>query len=105
MPWKMQFLLWKFLPDDRAVKLSLYVFGCLLALALVVFVVGRFLKRRWLSRGAAAMAALVLLIWGLLFVTQAEISNGSDVLRAFWHEHFGRSWTLPIVLVAVPITP
>ena len=70
MPWKMQSLLWKFLPADRAVNLSLYIFGTLLALMLVVYVGGRFLKRRWLSRVAAAVAGLVLLSWGLLLVTR-----------------------------------
>lgn len=34
----------------------------------------------------------------------AEMTNGSDVLRAFWHEHFERPWTLPVVLVAVPVS-
>jgi hypothetical protein len=32
----------------------------------------------------------------------AEISNGSDVLRAVWHTHIKTNWTLPIVLVAQP---
>ncbi|MEI7912358.1 MAG: hypothetical protein WCK77_22220 [Verrucomicrobiota bacterium] len=150
------------------------MFGVLLLLSLVVFAIGRLGSRRWLSRGAAAVAAMILLTWGLLLVTRpawlrialqpvvpipttsalvwesrspgletaelelraedvvvdhnfdggplvsqvvsagqfyrtfhgrAEISDGADVLRAFWHEHFRSSWTLPIVLVAVPISP
>lgn len=35
----------------------------------------------------------------------AEISDGSDVLRSFWHAHFEAHWTLPVVLVAVPVAP
>lgn len=70
MSWKLQSYLWKFLPADRAVNLSLYVFGVLLLLTLVVFVIGCFARRRWLSRVAAAVAAMVLLVWGLLFVTR-----------------------------------
>ncbi len=37
------------------------------------------------------------------FHGKAEISNGSDVLRVFWHEHLAKRWTLPVVLVAVPV--
>ncbi len=33
----------------------------------------------------------------------AEISNGSDVLRVFWHMVFETTWTLPIVLMAHPV--
>jgi len=68
MSWKLQSYLWKFLPADRAVNLSAYVFGLLLALALVVLVVGYFVKRRWLVRAAVTMAAVVLICWGLLLV-------------------------------------
>lgn len=35
----------------------------------------------------------------------AEMTDGGDVLRAFWHAHFEASWTLPVVLVAVPVGP
>ncbi len=35
----------------------------------------------------------------------AEMTNGGDVLRAFWHAHFESTWTLPVVLVAVPVSP
>lgn len=34
----------------------------------------------------------------------AEMSDGNDVLRAFWHAHLEAHWTLPIVLVAVPLS-
>lgn len=33
----------------------------------------------------------------------AEISNGHDILRVFWHPLFKTHWTLPIVLAAVPV--
>lgn len=35
----------------------------------------------------------------------AEMSDGNDVLRAFWHAHFESTWTLPVVLVATPVAP
>jgi hypothetical protein len=34
----------------------------------------------------------------------AEMSDGNDVLRAFWHSHFEAPWTLPVVLVAEPVS-
>lgn len=35
----------------------------------------------------------------------AEMTDGGDVLRAFWHAHFEAPWTLPVVLIAVPASP
>ena len=37
------------------------------------------------------------------FHGEAEMSDGSDVLRAFLHAHSAVNWTLPIVLVAKPV--
>lgn len=34
------------------------------------------------------------------FHGKAEISNGNDLLRVFWHSHSDANWTLPIVLTA-----
>ena len=67
-PWRLQGMIWKFLPPDRALSFSVRVFSPLLALGLAVFVVGFFAKRRWLRRTGFTVATGVLLTWGLLFV-------------------------------------
>ena len=72
MSWKLQSLLWKFLPAHRAVNLSLFVFGLLLVLCLVAFLIGILCTRRWLSRSAIASASIVLLLWGLLFIIRPQ---------------------------------
>jgi len=82
MSWKLQSYLWKFLPADRAVNLSVYVFGLLLALALVLLVVGYLIKRRRLTRLAVGMAAAVLVCWGLLLAMRPawlRIATQSEV--------------------------
>lgn len=70
MSWKLQSLIWKFLPANRSVSFSLFVFGLLLVLCVVVFVIGRLWRRRWVSYIAIVSAATVLLVWGLLFITR-----------------------------------
>ncbi len=32
----------------------------------------------------------------------AEMTDGGDVLRAFWHQHLENTWTNPVVLAVVP---
>lgn len=39
------------------------------------------------------------------FHGRAEMNDGGDVLRAFFHAHSNAPWPLPIVLVAVPVSP
>ena len=70
MAWKLQSLLWKFLPAHRAVNMSLVVFGLILLVCVAVFTIGRVLKRRRLSNSALIMAVITLCIWGGLFVTR-----------------------------------
>ena len=70
MSWKLQTLLWKFLPAHRAVNLSLLVFSLLLALCIVVFIIGRLFSLRWLSYVAVVSVSVILLLWGLLFTTR-----------------------------------
>ena len=70
MLWKLESLLWKFLPLDRAVSFTLRVFGLMLVLSLVVFVAGWFARRSRLRRAGVAVALLVLLAWGLLYLTR-----------------------------------
>jgi hypothetical protein len=68
--WKLQSLLSKILPNDTSVSYTARIFGLLLLLCLVAYVAGRILRRRWLSRVSVGVAAAVLFIWGILFVTR-----------------------------------
>ena len=68
--WKLQSLLWKFMPADRAVTLTGRVFGLLLVLSLAAFLIDWLGRRRWLSRTAVILAAMVLFAWGMLLVTR-----------------------------------
>lgn len=70
MSWKLQELLWKFLPADRAVNLSLLVFGLLLVLCVAAFAMGCLFRRRWLSYLSLTSATVILLVWGFLFATR-----------------------------------
>lgn len=92
LSWELQTLLWKFLPGDRQVSLTLCVFGFLLALSLVALMVGRWSKRSWLTRPALALAALVTVMWAALWLARPAWLRIAD-------------WTLPIVLVATPVSP
>ena len=65
MSWKLQTLLWKFLPEDRAINLSLVLFGSLLALSALIIVAGWFLRRRGMCRLAVGLAAAVCIAWGV----------------------------------------
>ena len=68
--WEVQALLWKFLPKDGQVNMTLYIFGLVLALSLVAFVIGRRAKRSWLTRFALTSAALVMAAWTALYLTR-----------------------------------
>jgi len=66
MAWKLQALLWKFLPVDRDVSFTVRIFGLLLVLSVLAFAAGWFFRRRWMVRGAAGFAVLVVVAWTLL---------------------------------------
>ncbi len=70
MFWKLQSLIWKFLPANRSVSFSLVVFGLFLVSCVIVFVIGRLWRKRWVSRIAIASAAAILFVWGFLFITR-----------------------------------
>ncbi len=65
--WKLQYFLSKILPNDTSVSYTARIFGLLLALSLVAFVVGRIIQRKWLSRSAIGLGVSVVLAWGVLF--------------------------------------
>ncbi len=68
--WKLQSLVWKFMPGDQGVSHTLRIFGLLLVLSLAAFILSRWIRWRWLRRGAVILASTVLLVWGLLFATR-----------------------------------
>jgi hypothetical protein len=70
LQWELQSFLSKFLPNEASASFTVRIFGTLLVLSLVAFILGRLLKRRSLSRFAAGFAVSVLLVWGVLFVTR-----------------------------------
>jgi len=70
MAWKLQSLLWKFLPVDRSVSFSVAIFGLFLALSLSACILGRLFKRRWLSRAATVAASVFILIWAALYLAR-----------------------------------
>lgn len=82
MAWKLQSWLWYFLPEDRAVNLTLYVFGLLLAICCAAFLVGWFLRKRWLRLGSMGIVAAILCFWGFLFLSRPlwlQIAAQADV--------------------------
>lgn len=70
MAWKLQSLLWYFLPEDRAVNMTLYVFGFLLLMCSVAFIMGWFFRQRWLRLGSMGIATAILSFWGFLFLSR-----------------------------------
>ena len=70
MMWKLQSLLWMFIPGDHGVSYTSRLFGLALALSFAALLAGLFGRRRWLSRAALAVSASALLAWALLIATQ-----------------------------------
>lgn len=68
--WKLQSWLLKFLPNDRTVSYSIRIFGLLLVLSLVAYIISLIMKRRWLSRLSLGVALLTLITWGTLYATR-----------------------------------
>jgi hypothetical protein len=68
--WKLQSYLLKFLPNDISVSYSARIFGLILLLCLAAAILGRILRRRWLSRCSIGSAGAVILAWGVLYAAR-----------------------------------
>ncbi len=68
--WKFQFWLSKILPNDTTVSYTARIFGLLLLLCLAALIIGKIIRRKWMSRSALGLGMTVVLAWGILFATR-----------------------------------
>lgn len=70
MAWKLQSILWMFLPESRAVSFTLCLFGFLIAASLSAFFAGRLLHKKSVSRYSLTSAVLIASIWVVLYASR-----------------------------------
>ena len=82
LQWKLQSLLSKFIPNDTTVSYTIRIFGLLLLISLLAFILGYIGRKRWLSRFSFTLAISVLGLWGILYATRPawlKIATQSEV--------------------------
>ncbi|HSC75995.1 MAG TPA: phosphodiester glycosidase family protein [Pseudomonadales bacterium] len=70
MAWKLQSILWMFLPESRDVSFTLYLFGLLIVVSLSAFLVGLLLHKKSVARYSLLSIALTTIIWIVLYVSR-----------------------------------